>query len=719
MAIKNAKVFTHRPIGLSDSQDGSNTFSGAMLVLQNLVPSPTTKSVFVPRPAAQEIVNFAPFNMPTGVTAFTIVGSRMYGMISTSRNPGHDEPFCYDLKASAYIPVSGVLPGNVPATQPTVGDWTPPTIVAFPSRVIVTHPGFPGGAGPYIGWFDISSFVAGAIKGNTTAGSPVIASVQTPTGTSAPILSGVQPGQAISGPGIPAGATVVSAANGIFSANLTGNTTNASPVVTGLASTAGITYGMSVASPAFSVGAYVISVDSGTQITLSENAVETAVAVAIDVSGGGSITISENATATANGVAVAIEGGTLAAPLWGAGNLNTYPLSSVPACVGQFNGRAYYGVGNFLVFSDSLNPTQLTNANQALTLGDNQAITALAGLPYTNTVTGGVVAALIAFKGTGTQYQITGDAATSNLQQNAITGGVGTLAPSTICATPLGLAYVATDGLRVLGLTGQVSEPIGTNGQGVNTPLINALYPSRMCAAYGQDVMRISLQNPLAAGQPFQEYWYDFDLKIWTGPHTFAANVIGSYPIGGAGGGFIAAPVAAPAALYQSGVIPVATSTYAENNAALSWNYTTTLGPDNADMANNQVVESTIMLALGDQDTVRVIAFNEANKTLDTVYIDGYVEQPTLWGEFQWGRGNYYGVGTGMGGSVWGAVSWGAFDWGVATGPFVQYPIDWTGTVDFKQMSVEVLGTSSPGQSIGNLYIKYSPTGFLTQGPGI
>jgi hypothetical protein len=136
-------------------------------------------------------------------------------------------------------------------------------------------------------------------------------------------------------------------------------------------------------------------------------------------------------------------------------------------------------------------------------------------------------------------------------------------------------------------------------------------------------------------------------------------------------------------------------------------------------MANNQVVESTIMLALGDQDTVRVRSFNEANKTLDTVYIDGYVEQPTLWGEFQWGRGNYYGVGTGMGGSVWGAVSWGAFDWGVATGPFVQYPIDWTGTVDFKQMSVEVLGTSSPGQSIGNLYIKYSPTGFLTQGPGI
>jgi hypothetical protein len=231
--------------------------------------------------------------------------------------------------------------------------------------------------------------------------------------------------------------------------------------------------------------------------------------------------------------------------------------------------------------------------------------------------------------------------------------------------------------------------------------------------------MRISLQNAFAVGQPFQEYWYDFDLQVWTGPHTCPANAIQSYPIGGAGGGFLAAPNSAPAALYQSGVIPVATSTYVEFGAALAWNYTTTLGPDNDEMANNQVVESTLMMALGAADTVRVRAFNEAAKTLDTVYINGYVQNPTLWGQFQWGRANYYGAGQAGGGSVWGAVNWGAFDWGVATGPFVQYPVQWTGTVDFKQMSVEVLGTSTPGQSIGNLYIKYQATGFLTQGPGI
>jgi hypothetical protein len=95
------------------------------------------------------------------------VGNLIYGMVASQINPGFDEPFCYDTVANAFITVSGVTGANVPATQPTTGDWTPPTMAAVGIYVIVTHPGFSGAN--FFGFFNVSNQASPVWSaGNTT-----------------------------------------------------------------------------------------------------------------------------------------------------------------------------------------------------------------------------------------------------------------------------------------------------------------------------------------------------------------------------------------------------------------------------------------------------------------------------------------------------------------------------------------------------------------------
>lgn len=69
--------------------------------------------------------------------------------------------------------------------------------------------------------------------------------------------------------------TAVTFANPAANIATTGNTTNTSPVVTGIPSTAGMTAGMNVACAAFPAGTTILSVDSASQVTLSANATST------------------------------------------------------------------------------------------------------------------------------------------------------------------------------------------------------------------------------------------------------------------------------------------------------------------------------------------------------------------------------------------------------------------------------------------------------------
>lgn len=665
-----------------------------MQSLQNLVPAASTSQVFVPRPAAVEVTDFSGFTVPGGGTALLVIGTRAYGMISSDAFPGKDQPFCYDLANDVFVTISGQSSANLPATQLTTGDWQPPHMEMIANRIIVTHPGFSGGADPYFGWIDQTSFSITTLKGNTTIGSPIIRSI-TGDGTSTPILDGIQPGQVIAMTGFVAGTKVLSVTNGTTDISTTG-TTHSSTLIDSIPSSAVslMAIGMYVSGSGVVVGTYIAAIPTGTSVTLSQATTSGAAGVAIQVIGGGTITVDHNASAANNLQSFTATGGTFAAPVWAAGNTNVNPLVAVPKWVSQFNGRAWYAVGNAEVFSDSLLPLNVSNATQVLTLGDSTDVTCSAGLPLNNITTGGILQSLIAFKGDAIMYQVTGDQATNNLVVNALNVSVGTLAPNTICPTPLGMAFVAPDGLRIIDFGAHVSDPLGANGAGVSVPFINALTPSRMAAAFNQNVLRISVQNSQSPNQPVLEYWLDFNLKIWTGPHTFPSSLIQPYqapPGANTGHGFISFGYGIDAKLWESGVNPISSDIYIENGVQLTWSYQTILEPDNDLMSQNRMGQSAVAMALPGSQTVGFSCVNEIGTVMNQVALSAAGSAPTTWGSFVWGGA----------------------PWGQATGYFRQYDIPWTAPIIFKQMSILAVGSSQAGFAIGNLYLKYQPLGYL------
>lgn len=696
MARRNARPLTVRPKGLSDAIDGSNAFPGAMQQLSNLVPATSTANVFVPRSASQEIADFTGFTTPEGLTALLVIGTRAYGMISSSAFSGKDQPWCYDIVNGVYITISGQLSTNLPATLPTTGDWQPPHMEMIANRIIVTHTGFTGGAGPFFGWIDQTGFSLSSLTGNTSSGSPILTSISG-DGTSTPIIDGVQPGQSITGTGIPSGTVVKSVTNGTTDISTTGTTHSSTTIDSIPASAVSLMApGMYVSGSGVVAGSFIETIASSTSITVSQATTASASGVPLQVIGGGTITMSKNATASNNLVALAITGGTFAAPIWDAGNTNANPLIAVPYWVSQFNGRAWYAVGNAEVFSDALLPLNVsdTSFEQVLTLGDSTNITCSSGLPLNNIATGGIIQSLMVFKGSEIMYQITGDAATANLAVNTLNVNTGTLAPNTLASTPVGLAFVSPDGVRIVDFTAKVSDPIGANGSGVSVPFINALTPSRMAAAFNQNVLRVSCQNSQAPGQPVQEFWWDFNLKIWTGPHTFPASLIQPYqaPAGAAAGhGFVLAGYGINASLWTSGVNPLSSDIYIENGAQLNWAYQTVLLPDNQAMSENRMGQSAVAMALPGGQSVGFTCANEIGTVLNQVSIAGAGSPPSTWGSF----------------------TWGGAPWGQATGYFRQYDIQWTTPMVFKQMSILATGASQGAFAIGNLYLKYQPLGYL------
>lgn len=700
MALRNPKPITFRWRTVSDTVDASNGPPGACAALSNWIPSPSTDRQFVPRPASIQQTTFAGFTNPRFISALLVVGNRAYGLISTSMFPGNDQPFVFDLTAGAFLTVTGETAANTPATQPYTGDWTPPILAQVGSRVIVTHPGFPGGAIKF-GWFDMSGFTASVI-GNVTSGSPTI--------TGNPTIAGVNPGMTITGTGIPAGDTVVSAIPFVLT---TPGATHNNTTLDNLGSTAGVAVGQVVAGAGIPIGTTVASVDSSSAVTLSQAATATAT-VSITFSGA-VITMLANATANNAGETLTIAGGTLTSPQWGAGDTNINNLPSVPVSVAQFNARAYYALGlNGIVFSDSGNATQVSNnpAVQALTTQDGLAVTALGPLPL-NSLLGGVVQSLIAFEGIVKMQQITGDPTTSNLAMNALPLATGTLAPLSITPMKEGLAFVSPEGLRIINFAAQVSDPIGDHGQGVTVPFIYALYPSRICAASNADTFRISVINSQVVNTPTQEWWWDLTRKIFTGPHTFPASQIDSW-----GDTFLMAPAPGPvspgstiwgefiwgeadwgvggssvASLWRSDAFPSLSNTFMENGSPISCYAQTSLLPDNEVMSENAMVEAVLGMALPAGAQAAIVATRDTGEQIGNVLLDGAGGAETIWGEFFWGQNT----------------------WGGRSPVYYERRIAWTAPLVFTQMTVSVQMPASYGVTLGNLYMKYEPLGYLLQ----
>ena len=383
-----------------------------------------------------------------------------------------------------------------------------------------------------------------------------------------------------------------------------------------------------------------------------------------------------------------------AAISWNGGNLTgLVTFTTPPSSVKNFNGRAYWITNPpagqpALIFSDVLVPRNVTNANQILTFDDNVPLTALGALPLNNQL-GGIIQALIGFKGVQNMSQVTGDAAsTSNpLSKNALNVATGTISPNSIASTAKGLAFVAPDGLRMIDFNANVSDPTGVDGMGKTLPFIYSLAPSRICAAANGSVYRVTTQDGSLVGSPFAEYWYDFTRQIWSGPHTFPASLIASWV-----NTFIMAPNGVTGSLWQSDYVQSSTSSFTENGVALTFNWTSCMLPDTNQMAEYAMVQSTIYMGQNPGATYNVFALDQNGSVLQSAPLVN-TQSATVWGGFQWGH------------ALWG---------GGASNLFPQ-AVPWTQPVVFRRMQISLQGPSSLAVKVGTMHLRYQQLGYLQQ----
>lgn len=541
MGLLNTTPMPWTPQGLSDTLDATNTPTGLMASLSNLVPDQTTRGVWVCRPASFLQTSFASFNTPAFVSCIFVIGSRVYGLVASAAFAGHDEPFCWDTATSAFVAVGGAVLANTPVSPATAGAWTPPRAALVGTKIVFTHPGFAGTANK-IGFIDVS---------------------------------------------------------------------------------------------------------------------------------------------------------VVAAPVWSAGTTAPQALADVPVDVFNFNGRAYYAVNTAtstaLQYSDVLTPQTITNANQVLTLDDTVPVTALGGVPLSSPLQGGAIQSLIVFKGVTSMYQVLGDAALGTLARDKLAVPTGTLAANSVCPTPMGLAFMSPEGLRLVGPDGNITTPIGVDGQGIAVPFQYAVVPSRIAAACNGNTIRISVQNGYIATQPSQEFWFDLARKNWSGPHTFAASLIAALS-----NTFIKTAVGVNAKLFTSDVRQSSTSGYVENGTQLTWSWATPLLPDLAQMSEMGIIESTIdMQYPAGVPSFLGIAYDQNGTLYDTVFLaPGGVA--TFWGGFLWGAAVWFGTPNAL----------------------ISRPLNWHKALVFRRIAFGASGQSAGDFKVGTLRLRIEALGYLQQTAG-
>lgn len=196
------KYQAYSPSGIVDSLDGNTTRRGAMIAMENLMPSPTTDNLYICRPSAFQYLDFTGFNNPGYVSLHKQFGTLLVGFVASDLNPGFDQPFAYDTATEAFLTITGITAANVPDSPPTTGGWTPPTVDDVGGYIVFTHPGFDGTNG-YFGWFDMTGFSL-ALSGDTHMTTTI--DNLTPTN---PLTAGVTVGMTITGTNIEVGTTVV------------------------------------------------------------------------------------------------------------------------------------------------------------------------------------------------------------------------------------------------------------------------------------------------------------------------------------------------------------------------------------------------------------------------------------------------------------------------------------------------------------------------------
>lgn len=413
-------------------------------------------------------------------------------------------------------------------------------------------------------------------------------------------------------------------------------------------------------------------------------------------SNGLSLVLSAAATGTNAGVTLTVAGGTFAAPLWWAGNLNEHPLPAVATAVTLYAGSAVYAVNTTsppsaaIVFSDAGDPLRRTDAVavQVITYQSTLPVTALSAAPLT-TLTGGFINALFVFQGPSGIQQVLGTPLVANtLSTTALSDSIGTSAPNSIALTPKGLLFAAPDGVRMINQQGVISPVIGRRGGGVSIPILFAITPSRMAAAYNESVYRLSMTNGSVVGSPVQEYWYHEEDNCWTGPHTFPAALIVATQ---SPHSFAMFASGIPAKLWNSDAYATLAATFVENGVQMTFLWKTTLMPDTLAMSENGNIQAAVMISITALGQVQVTFTNEQQQVIGQYQLDGSPTPPALWG----------------------TMIWGAFIWGAGTAYLQQRHINWPAPIVFKQGQVALAGNCGGGLILGNLYLRYSELGYL------
>jgi len=630
--MANAKEYPVRftPRGLSDAWDATDTFVGACRYLTNLIFAQTDPELVIARPGVGSgIVNlddpnaliWGSFTWGTGnwssgflgatfISVQVAIGNLVYGMVSCTIYGAYDVPFCYDLNADQFIPVSGSNAGNLPASPAVSGDWVPPTMAVIGDQIIVTHPGY-------------SALPINATLTASISGSELIVTVVTGT---------LVLGSNISGTDVPAGTVI----NGFI-----------------------------VGSGTFGgAGTYTLN-----------NTVVDGVA-------------SESMTASSFAYFGVINIGNPQAPYYYATNTGIFPLPSVPAAVTNFNNRAYFACANSAYFSDVLFPTQMTNAGQALTLGDPTPIQGFCGLPI-ETTTSGVVGALIVFKEFQI-WQITGDEAiTGTLAQDFLSLTGGTKAPRSIVQTPVGTIFAGFDGPYFVSPLGQVLPLTNSSNSlvpDIQRPFQNIIDPSRAAAAFTGSIYRICMQTVIDGVEGGFDYWFDVTKRRWSGPHSFqydCATQAGNY--------FVISGAENGPTLWASQYIPSLSSVYNDNGVALSVFLQSSMLPKTSNINQKQVIESTIELSTASASLDYTInSIDDHDQTLGTADITILTPLPT-WGSFTWGDG-----------SLWSQSN---------IQPWT-YQVPWPAPLVFKKLAYQVSATSSYNLAIGTIFSKYRDCGY-------
>lgn len=543
MAIPQSMPVRFTPRGLADAYDSTDVFPGACRKLANLVFDQSNPEIVVSRPGVGlGITSFDAFATPGFVSLHVTIGDRVYGMIATSLTTGHDEPFCFDLGMSSFIPITGVSSGNTegrPVSPASTGAWIPPTLAVVGIKLIVTHPGYTGFGSSFFGVIDISN---------------------------------------------------------------------------------------------------------------------------------------------------------PAAPAYSTKNTATFGLPSAPSAVANLNNRAYFVCKNQVFYSDVLVPDVMTNAGQALTVGDSAPIVALGGLPI-QTTGAGVVGALLVFKNSQI-WQITGDAIDGTLALNYLSLSVGTAMPRSVVSTPYGTffagpdaAYVTSPNGLVLAVTSQIGSP--TTMPDIRQPFGYVTEPTRAAAAFAGNIYRICIPTIVDGLAGTFDYWFDFRKMRWNGPHSFVYDCASS-----AGGYFILSGAGSNSKLFRGDSFRTTATSYFDNGSPYNISVRSADMPKKDEMSMKQVVESTVELSsAGGAMDYSATAYNETSTLLASATVVTKASG-TLWGSNYWGDGTR---------------------WAAAVSQVLTYSINWPIPLVFNKLSIELTRPAGSNIAIGTSYFRMQKTGYTLQ----